>query len=99
MGATMQNHRDQGPCQLCGRFRPLTFHHLIPRTCHSNKWFRKRFTREDMHTRGLDLCRDCHHFLHRQYTEKELGRSLNTRELLLAEEGVVRFVEWVRRKR
>ena len=88
-------------CCLCGRQpkRGTTEHHLIPRCCHSNKWFRKRFTREDMQTRGLDLCRDCHLFVHAQYSEKELGRRLNTREALLDDPTVMRFLEWVRRKR
>lgn len=92
-------YRHHGPCELCGRQRPLTFHHLIPRTCHSNKWFRKRFSRAEMQSRGLNLCRDCHSYLHRQFTEKELGRRLNARELLLADEAVARFVAWVRGKR
>lgn len=86
-------------CALCGRLRSLTFHHLIPRTCHSNKWFKKNFSREEMHSRGIDLCRDCHLFLHKQFGEKELGRSYNSLDLLLAEEKVQRFVRWVRGKR
>ncbi len=87
------------PCALCGRLRNLTFHHLIPRTCHSNKWFKKNFERVDMQSRGIDLCRHCHTFLHQQFSEKQLGRTFNTLEVLLADERVQRFVQWVRRKR
>lgn len=88
-----------GPCEICGRPRALYFHHLIPRSQHRNKWFKKRFEREDMTTRGIDLCRDCHTYIHREFSEKELGRSLNTLEALLAEETVMRFVRWVRKKK
>ena len=87
-----------GPCQLCGRERALTFHHLIPRSCHSNKWFRKRFERSDMRERGLLLCRECHGFVHRQHGEKELGRHYNTRETLLEDPTIARFVAWLRRR-
>lgn len=87
------------PCALCGRQRPLTFHHLIPRTCHSNKWFKKRFSRDDMHSRGIDVCRNCHSFIHQQFSEKQLGRMYNTLEALQAHEAVQRFVRWVRGKR
>ena len=71
-----------GPCGLCLRERPLTFHHLIPRSLHSNKWFKKRFDRERMQA-GIDLCRDCHTTVHRHLSEKELGRHYNTVESLL----------------
>jgi 5-methylcytosine-specific restriction endonuclease McrA len=86
-------------CALCGRHKPLTFHHLIPRTCHSNKWFRKRFTAEEMRSRGVDLCYDCHDYVHKTFGEKELGRHYNTLAALSAEEGVARFVDWVKRQR
>ncbi|HSH05902.1 MAG TPA: hypothetical protein VLL52_25530 [Anaerolineae bacterium] len=82
------------PCELCSRQLPLTFHHLIPRTCHRNKWFRKNFTRDDMRTRGLLLCRDCHKFIHQLFTEKELGRHYNTRTALLAVPKIKRWVDW-----
>lgn len=90
---------DADPCALCGRQRPLTFHHLIPRTCHSNKWFKKRFSRDDMRSRGIDVCRDCHSFIHQQFSEKQLGRSYNTLEALMDHDAVQRFVRWVRGKR
>ena len=85
-------------CALCGRHKPLTFHHLIPRTCHSNKWFKKRFTKTEMKSRGVDLCSDCHHHIHALFTEKELGRNLNTLAALSSDEEVTKFVDWVRRQ-
>ena len=81
-------------CSLCGREEPLTFHHLIPRKNHRNKWFRKRFTRAEMQTRGIDVCRKCHSYLHSVLDEKELGRNYNTREALLAHPLIAKFVEF-----
>lgn len=84
-----------GPCELCGRERELTFHHLIPRTTHSNKWFRKNFTRDEMQ-QGLQLCRDCHSAIHSFVpSEKELGREWNTRERLLSHDRIGPFVAWI----
>lgn len=87
-----------GPCELCGRTQPRTFHHLIPRTLHSNKWFKKSFTREQM-AAGLELCRDCHGAIHTHIDEKRLGRELNSRERLLAHPQIDRFVAWLSRQR
>ncbi|MCA8924455.1 MAG: hypothetical protein KDD82_21775 [Planctomycetes bacterium] len=84
-----------GPCALCARELNLTFHHLIPRTTHRNKWFRKTFSFEERN-RGLDVCPDCHGAIHRFVpNEKVLGRSFNTRELLLAHPELAAFVRWV----
>ncbi len=83
------------PCRLCERARPLTFHHLIPRSLHSNKWFKKRFERTEME-RGIDICRDCHSAIHRFACEKELGREWNTVERLLEHQEIGKFVAWIR---
>jgi len=89
---------DDSLCQLCGSDQQITFHHLIPRTCHRNKWFRKNFSREEMRTRGIDVCRPCHSFIHKQFSEKHLGRALNTLELLLAEPVISTYVNWARQR-
>jgi 5-methylcytosine-specific restriction endonuclease McrA len=60
----------EAPCALCGRVRPLSFHHLIPRTLHRNKWFRKNFDAMDMRSRGIELCKECHEFIHQRYGQK-----------------------------
>jgi hypothetical protein len=88
-----------GECALCGHDCELTFHHLIPRRCHSNKWFRKNFSREEMRTRGINVCRPCHRMIHRSHAEKELGRTYNTLAALLESEPVATYVEWARKKR
>ncbi|WP_235908840.1 hypothetical protein [Roseiconus nitratireducens] len=86
------------PCELCGRLtrRGTTEHHLIPRRCHRNKWFKKRFTRAQMQ-RTISLCHDCHQAIHRFVPrEKDLGRYHNTVATLMEHEQIGRFVAWVR---
>jgi hypothetical protein len=90
----MARDRD-GHCDLCGRRRTLTFHHLVPRQLHRNKWFRKRFTREQMNA-GIDICPDCHRAVHQYIDRKELGRTYNTRERLLDHPQLGRFIAWIR---
>ncbi len=85
-------------CALCGRKQALTFHHLIPRTCHGNKWFRKRFSREEMQRRGALLCRPCHRFVHERHEEKVLGREFNTLEALQNDAAVRDFAAWISRR-
>jgi 5-methylcytosine-specific restriction endonuclease McrA len=86
-------------CALCGRQKPLAFHHLIPRTCHSNKWFKKRFSRTEMSHRVVALCADCHDHIHTLFSEKELGRRFNKLEALAENEEVAKFVGWVQKQR
>jgi len=85
-------------CQLCGRSKELAEHHLIPRTLHSNKWFKKNFRKQDMRERKILICHDCHSFLHKQYTPKELGRTLNTLENLLKTPAIQKFAGWVKKQ-
>ncbi len=90
-----------GGCALCGRRtkRGLTKHHLIPRTCHSNKWFRKRFSRQEMQV-TIDVCRDCHSAIHRLAPkEKELGRYYNTPQKLREHPKLAAFLSWVRKQK
>ena len=78
-------------CEICEKDLPLTFHHLIPKKCHSNKWFRKRYTREEMNTRGIHVCRKCHNYIHEIAGQKELGRDYNTLEALLQNEKIASY--------
>jgi hypothetical protein len=85
-------------CELCGREEVvLTFHHLIPRTLHSNKKFKKLYTREEL-CRGIEICTDCHRNIHNFITEKDMGRQYNTIEALMEHEKVKKFVNWIAKR-
>ena len=106
----IHRHIRNGPCevfylpnltdeQLCDRFMPLTFHHLIPRSTHRLLLKRHIFTRVEMCTRGASLCRSCHSAIHRMFDNKTLALKLNTIEQLLSQEKVQRFCEWKSKQR
>ena len=85
-------------CELCGAEAAHNFHHLIPRTLHTNKWFKRQYTRKEL-SRGLELCRACHRSVHRLIPdEKELGRHFNTPDKLLAHPEVGKYVAWKRKR-
>jgi hypothetical protein len=86
-------------CELCHAEDAYNFHHFIPRTLHSNKWFKRRFSREEMRE-GIDVCKACHKAIHNLIPdEKELGRSYNTREKLLAHLEIKKYVSWKRKRK
>ncbi len=88
-------------CELCGRVTKTgtTEHHLIPRTCHSNKWFKKNYSREQM-AKTVDLCRPCHNEVHRLIpSEKDLGRHFNSLDLLKSNPEIAKFVAWVQKQK
>lgn len=85
-------------CKLCKCEAAHNFHHLIPKTLHSNKWFKKQYSRADL-SKGIDICWECHKAVHRLIpSEKELGRHYYTVELLLEHKEVKKYVEWKRKK-
>ncbi len=88
-------------CELCGRVtkRGTTEHHLIPRSCHANKWFKKNFAREQMNQK-INVCRDCHRAIHDLIPcEKDLGRHYNTLEKLHAHEEIAKYIAWKRKQK
>ena len=86
-------------CEICDRTNDCNEHHLIPRTNHKNKWFKKNFTKEQMNV-TVSLCRrDCHKNIHKLIpSEKELGKSFNTIEKLLSNEKVKNYIDWIKKK-
>ena len=94
----MSPRAKHGPCALCGRETPLTFHHLIPRKMHRRTRFRKAYERDELQ-RGIDVCARCHKGLHRLHDEMTLGRDLNTLEALVADPAVAKHVAWVRKQK
>lgn len=82
-------------CEFCGRDKNLTFHHYIPRTLHSNKYFKKKYDREYMKTHGVLLCKDCHKTVHVFWGEKELGKYYNTKSKIFNDSKFKKYLSWV----
>ena len=86
-------------CELCGRDKPLTFHHLIPKAVHGRNRYQKRHTKQELHSRGIYVCRLCHSGIHDLITERELADHFTTIEALLAHPGLQRHIAWVRKQK
>jgi hypothetical protein len=87
-------------CDLCGRRKPLTKHHLIPRGVRRKKRFVNRFGKQEIGQRSLMLCKDCHNGIHDLIPdEKEVAEKYSTKELLLANEAIQKHVSWVRKQK
>ncbi len=99
--ANRQNTKsDASHCELCGRPKSLTKHHLIPKGVHRKKRFVNRFGKKEMQKRSLMICKDCHAGIHDLIPdEKELAEKYCTKELLLSNEAVQRHVAWVRKQK
>ncbi|RYP14308.1 hypothetical protein DL765_006473 [Monosporascus sp. GIB2] len=86
-------------CELCGRdWIPLSYHHLIPRFVHAKAVKRGWHREEDLQNVAW-LCGACHRFVHRFADHEELARHYYTVELLMQEEQVMKWADWVRRLR
>jgi len=86
-------------CEFCERNQPLTEHHLIPRSVHSKSWFKNRYAKKDMKGRKIMLCQLCHSAIHDFWSEVELGKNYNTKELLIAQQAVKNFIVWARKQK
>ncbi|KAJ3293558.1 hypothetical protein HK104_004373 [Borealophlyctis nickersoniae] len=88
-----------GVCELCERPMPLTFHHLIPRATHKKLLKRGLFTKQEMCTRGVMLCRPCHSAVHRQFDHLTLALEYNSIEKLLEHEGIIKWAAYASKQR
>lgn len=79
-------------CVLCGA-ETYNEHHLIPRTVHKNKWFKKHFTWEQLST-TVDVCELCHRAIHDIADNKTLGREYNTLEKLRTHPKIIGHIIW-----
>jgi predicted metal-binding protein len=85
-------------CEFCRCEESYNFHHFIPRTLHTNKWFQKNHSREEMQ-HGINVCKQCHSMIHDTITsEKKLGRSYNSLDKLLGQKTLAAYVRWKRKK-
>src|SRR5918995_4402829 len=90
--------RTAGHADLCGRVvERRTRHHLTPRSRHTNKRVKVRFTRKELHN-TVPLCAACHRQIHRTFTEKELEWGYKPVETLLSHPEISRFVRWIEDK-
>jgi hypothetical protein len=62
---------------------------------HSNKWFEKNSTKDDMRSGSINVCRECHSAIQRFLSEKKLGRNYNTLEELRSHDALAHSVAWV----
>lgn len=87
---------EKDKCEMCGSSGDtLSFHHLIPQTLHSKKWFEKRYDKMFMKKHGINICKNyCHRHIHHVISEKDMGTSYHTLELLMGHPEVKKYVEW-----
>ena len=84
-------------CKLCeNEVEITTKHHLIPRTLHRNKWFKKNYEKSQLH-QTVDFCKNCHQEIHRLIPEKEMGKHFNTIDKLREHENVKKYLSWINR--
>lgn len=86
-------------CEFCGCEPAYNFHHFIPKTTHTNKWFLKNFTPEEM-KKGMNVCKQCHSMIHDTIPkEKELGRHYNTLAKLKKHPELSRYIKWKQKRK
>jgi hypothetical protein len=66
---------------------------------HRKNRYRKLYSKEEMQTRGLMICRLCHNGIHDLIEVKALAAEYPTKEALLAHEGLAKHVAWVRKQK
>jgi len=86
-------------CKLCNRDIDITFHHLIPVTLHTKKWYKKTYEKMYLKSHGINLCKLCHKAVHKFWDEKTLGKQYNTTELLLESEEIQKHIEWAKKQK
>lgn len=86
-------------CTFCNREVLFTTrHHLIPKTTHSKKKIKKRFSKE-RRMETIDVCCDCHKTFHQFISEMHLALYFNTLELLEADPKLQTYKLWIVKQR
>ena len=81
-----RTERRDGPCELCGRSKPLSFHHPIPRHLPQAGGITAAFLIDDAPTASIFAF--SHGGIHDLIPDEDkLGMHYRTRELLLAHES------------
>ena len=76
----------------------MSRHHLIPKSQRGRKWFKKRYTYEELR-RTVKICADCHSAIHKFISDKELGRQFSTLDSLMQHPEIAKYVTWVSKQR
>ena len=82
-------------CQLCCRNVELTFHHLIPKKSQKIKFIKQKHAQLNLNTYGINVCRDCHKMIHKLISHKHLALYYYSKEKLLQNVQLKKFINWV----
>ena len=72
----------------------LNFHHLIPKSFHSNKRIQKNYSKDFLNKYGVYLCISCHNKLHSCINEKDLAFKFNSIEKIKEVNDIQKWIEW-----
>ena len=76
---------------MCGcEVDNLTKHHLIPQSKCKNKYKEIK----EVESNHIWICRQCHDTIHAYFSNQELKDLYNTKELLLSNDKIKKFVDW-----
>lgn len=89
---------EPGECPICRREMPLTFHHLIPKSTH-RKMLKVGYTKIELCTRGIDICRPCHSHIHKLIPLMDMAEHYNTLESILSHEGVQKWIPYIAKQK
>ena len=74
-------------CELCERdVEKLTVHHLIPRQ------------KKGHHGPKINICPACHRQIHTLFDNTRLAQELNSKEKLINEAQMQKFIKWVKKQ-
>ncbi|MDJ0693738.1 HNH endonuclease [Mastigocoleus sp. MO_188.B34] len=74
-------------CELCERdVEKLTINHLIPRQ------------KKGHHVPKINICSACHRQIHTLFDNRRLARELNSKEKLINEAQMQKFIKWVKKQ-
>ncbi len=91
-------------CSICGRsMTNLTNHHLIPRIIlrkKPNKWLKKHdlFEKKNGGNGKIPICKDCHNFLHYNFSNVKLALKYNTLEVIKENPTIKDWIEHIRKE-
>jgi hypothetical protein len=92
---------EEGNCEMCGRLKLLTFHHLIPKDVHAT-YLKKKLppgiegepTRHFLNSYGTMVCRQCHAFVHRLADNSVLAKEYNTLQKIMEQPATLTWVKY-----